>query len=61
MLLQDASFVRIHKSYLINMQHLKEYLKGEGGSVLMTNGKELEISRRKKEYFVNYMKQFFKY
>lgn len=60
-LLQDASFVRIHKSYLINMQHLKEYLKGEGGSAVMSNGKELEVSRRKKEYFVNYMKQFFKF
>ena len=60
-LLQDTSFVRIHKSYLINMQHLKEYLKGEGGSAVMSNGKELEVSRRKKEYFVNYMKQFFKF
>ncbi|MEO6540442.1 MAG: response regulator [Ferruginibacter sp.] len=60
-ILQDASFVRIHKSYLINMKHLKEYLKGEGGSAVMSNGKELEVSRRKKEYFVNYMKQFFKF
>lgn len=60
-LLQDTSFIRIHKSYLINMQHLKEYLKGEGGSAVMSNGKVLEVSRRKKEYFVNYMKQFFKF
>lgn len=60
-LLKDSCFVRIHKSYLINMQHLKEYLKGEGGSAVMSNGKELEVSRRKKEYFVNYMKQFFKF
>lgn len=60
-LLQDASFFRIHKSHLINMQHLKEYHKGEGGFVTMINGKMLEVSRRKKEQFVQYMKQHFKY
>ena len=60
-LLQDASFVRIHKSYLINMKHLKEYQKGEGGIAIMSNNKELDVSRRKKEHFVGYMKQFFKY
>jgi two-component system, LytTR family, response regulator len=61
LLLQDTSFVRIHKSFLINIQHLKEYQKGEGGIVVMSNGKELEVSRRKKEYFVTYMKERFKY
>ncbi len=60
-LLQDASFVRIHKSYLINIQHLKEYQKGEGGTAIMSNGKQLDVSRRKKEHFISYMKQFFKY
>jgi two-component system, LytTR family, response regulator len=60
-LLQDSLFVRIHKSYLINMQHLREYQKGEGGSVIMSNGKELEVSRRKKESFVHFLKQNFKY
>jgi two-component system LytT family response regulator len=60
-LLQENSFVRIHKSYLINLQHLREYQKGEGGTAVMSNGKHLEVSRRKKEYFVNYMKERFKY
>ncbi|NOT49912.1 MAG: response regulator transcription factor [Chitinophagaceae bacterium] len=60
-LLQDTSFIRIHKSFLINIQHLKEYQKGEGGIAIMSNGKHLDVSRRKKEHFINYMKQFFKY
>jgi two-component system, LytTR family, response regulator len=60
-LLQDTSFTRIHKSFLINIQHLKEYQKGEGGIAIMSNGKNLDVSRRKKEHFINYMKQFFKY
>jgi two-component system, LytTR family, response regulator len=53
--------MRIHKSHLINMQHLKEYIKGEGGFVVMANGKQLEVSRRKKEAFISYMKEQYKY
>jgi len=60
-LLDDAGFVRIHKSYLINLLHVKEYLKGEGGSVILTNGKELEVSRRKKDVFITKMKEFYKF
>lgn len=60
-LLQDTSFIRIHKSYLINIRHLKEYQKGEGGIAIMSNGKQLDVSRRKKEQFIGYIKQYFKY
>jgi len=60
-LMQDAFFFRIHKSTLVNMKHIKEYQKGEGGFVLMSNGKLLEVSRRKKEAFVLKMKEAFKY
>ncbi|WP_158266946.1 LytR/AlgR family response regulator transcription factor [Chitinophaga niastensis] len=61
LLLQDSSFCRIHKSYLVNMQHIKEYLKGEGGTVIMSNNKELEVSRRKKEHFLESVKGYYKY
>ncbi|MEO7265961.1 MAG: LytTR family DNA-binding domain-containing protein, partial [Ferruginibacter sp.] len=60
-LLEDSGFIRIHKSFLVNLLHVKEYLRGEGGSVILSNGKELEVSRRKKEDFLNKMKNFYKY
>jgi len=60
-LLEDAGFVRIHKSVLVNMLHVKEYLRGEGGSVLLSNGTELEVSRRKKDVFIGKMKEFYKF
>jgi len=47
-LLEDAGFVRIHKSILVNLLHVKEYLRGEGGSVILSNGHEVEVARRKK-------------
>lgn len=61
LMLQDSLFFRTHKSYLVNMKHIKEYQKGEGGFVVMSNGKELEVSRRKKESFIIKMKEVFKY
>ena len=60
-LLGDSGFFRIHKSYLVNLLHVKEYLRGEGGSVVLSNKKELEVSRRKKEEFLRKMKTYYKY
>ena len=41
-------FFRVHNSYLINLNHIKEYLKGLGGELIMTNGLTASISRNKK-------------
>ena len=60
-LLSDTIFFRIHKSFLINFQHVKEYTRGEGGTLIMSNGMEIEVSRRKKEQFLVKVKELFKY
>lgn len=41
-------FFRVHNSYLINMNHVKEYLKSMGGELVMSNGMSASISRNKK-------------
>ncbi len=60
-LLEQNDFVRIHRSYLVNLNHIKEYQRGEGGSVLMSNNVVVEVSRRKKEMFIAKMKEKFKF
>ncbi len=60
-LLKDCNFVRIHKSYVVNMEHFKEYIRGEGGMVIMSNGQKLDVSKRKKELLVSRMKEYFKF
>jgi two-component system, LytTR family, response regulator len=47
-MLVEFDFFRIHQSNIINLQHLQEYVRGEGGCVILSNGKELEVSRRRK-------------
>jgi two-component system LytT family response regulator len=47
--LADAGFVRIHKSCIVNLLHVKEYLRGDGGTVILSNGHEVEVARRKKD------------
>ncbi len=47
-LLSDQGFFRIHHSYLINLTHLKAFVRSEGGAVKMINGDLLPVSRQKK-------------
>jgi two-component system LytT family response regulator len=60
-LLKDTTFLRVHKSFLINLRHISEYHRGEGGVAIMSNGMEIEVSRRKKDYFLSKVKEVFRY
>ncbi|MCF6171277.1 MAG: LytTR family DNA-binding domain-containing protein [Bacteroidales bacterium] len=55
LLLSGESFVRVHQSHLINLDFVVRYIKGEGGTVVMDDGSEVEISRRKRELFLKRM------
>lgn len=56
-LLPTSHFFRIHHGHIVNIAHIKQVLRGRGGSVSMKNGKELEISVRKKEAFLEWFKR----
>jgi two-component system LytT family response regulator len=60
-LLADSCFVRIHKSFIVNLEHIREYIRGEGGAVLLSNGHEVEVARRKKDLLMTRMKDYFKF
>lgn len=51
-LLTEYDFFRIHNSFLINLNAVKKYVRGEGGYVIMMNDKSLDVSKRKKESFL---------
>ena len=52
-LLKDQDFFRVHNSFLINLNLIKNYVRGEGGYVVMANGKSIDVSKRKKESFLS--------
>jgi two-component system LytT family response regulator len=45
----EYGFMRIHKSYLINLQFIKRYEKGDGGTVILNGNISLPVATRKKE------------
>ena len=48
--LTKYSFLRIHKSHLINVNYMEKYVKSEGGYVVLIDGTKLPVAIRKKEY-----------
>jgi len=48
-LLEERDFLRIHRQYLINLSHIKKFVKGEGNYVVMTNGQSIPVSRTQKD------------
>lgn len=51
-LLPENEFIRVHHQHLINMNHVTRYLKQDGGYAVMSDGTQIEISRRKKDAFM---------
>lgn len=54
--LSNSSFARVHKSYLVNVNEVIKYVKGKGGSVILSNGKEIMVSASKKAQLLSYFK-----
>lgn len=55
-MLSDKGFYRVHKSFLINVNHIRKIIKGVGAAVIMSDKKNIPISMRKKDEFFNSLK-----
>ena len=51
-LLLPFDFIRVHHSHLINLKHVKRYIKSDGGSIEMSNGAQIAISRQRRDMIV---------
>ena len=52
-ILCDFQFFRVHKSFIVNMDHVSKYSRGAGGMLTMKNGARIKVSRSKKEELLN--------
>ncbi len=56
-LLSSVNFYRVHKSHLINLNYMKKFVKGDGGYLIMDDGKKIEVSRRRRPAFMIELKK----
>jgi len=56
-LLREYGFFRPHQSYLVNLNYVKKVDKGDGGFVVMKNGKEIPISSRQKKKIIELLEK----
>jgi len=56
-LLNDQSFFRVHNSHLVNLNHVKRYYKGQSWMIVLSDGSEVPLSRRRKQFFDDLMKE----
>lgn len=48
-MLEEHHFLRVHKSFLVNLNEVNKYIKGEGGYLVMSDGSTVDVSRTRKE------------
>ena len=49
-------FLKVHKSYIVNINYAEKYLKGKGGQLLMSDGSVVFVSVRKKDELLKVLK-----
>jgi two-component system, LytTR family, response regulator len=59
-LLPEDTFVRIHDKHLINLSKVKEYIKGNGGEVILEDGTKLIVSARRKNELLSRFEKWLK-
>jgi two-component system LytT family response regulator len=43
------SFIRVHHSYIVNLNEVTKYIRGEGGYLVMSDGTSVNVSRSRKD------------
>jgi two-component system LytT family response regulator len=51
-MLSGSGFHRIHRSFLINLSHIKRFDKAEGGTVILSEGHVIPVAYRKRDFLL---------
>lgn len=57
-ILKENDFIRVHQSHLINKYQIKEFIKSDGGYLILKNNTNIPVSKRKKADVLNILKSF---
>ncbi|WP_295125986.1 LytTR family DNA-binding domain-containing protein [uncultured Chitinophaga sp.] len=50
--LGEKGFFRVHHSFMINLAYMDKYIKGDGGEIILLDGKNIPVSRNRKQEFL---------
>jgi two-component system, LytTR family, response regulator len=56
--LDGSGFFRAHHSHLINVSYIERYVRGDGGYVIMKNGENITVARKRKEALLEFFPKF---
>jgi two-component system LytT family response regulator len=51
----NKNFFRTHRSYIINVACIKQYIKSDGGSIMLQNNISIPVARERKEEFQTFI------
>ena len=57
-MLEDYLFLRVHNSYIANLNEISKYVKGEGSYLIMTDGSTVDVSRSRKELMLKKLQPY---
>ena len=56
--LSGPDFCRVHSSFLINVNHIRKYVRGDGGYLVMDDDHTISISRNRRQEFMELFSKF---
>jgi two-component system LytT family response regulator len=56
--LAGPDFFRVHNSFLININRIRKFVRGDGGYVVMEDGANVSISRSRRQEFMELFSKF---
>lgn len=57
-ILDGQDFFRVHMSHLINMNHIRQFVRADGGYLIMEDGATVSVARNRKEDFLELFSKF---
>jgi two-component system LytT family response regulator len=52
------NFFRVHQSHLVNLNYVHQFIREDGGILVMEDGSKIEVSRRRKEALMEVLLKF---
>lgn len=57
-IIDGQGFFRVHNSHLVNMNHIRQYVRADGGYVVMEDGATVSVARNRKDDFLKFFSRF---